>query len=246
MWWKKYLLSVANAPLFLVGARLVPHRDHLELSRLRSDMAKPLTFRLGEVDFQQFAHFYNCGWPYLATATERSVELALADRWLDLVDNERVLEVGAVSPYYWPKRVMNVLDPTDAHPNVTVKKSLFDVDLTGKSVLSISTFEHIGIGDYGLSTDEAASARALDKLFKESPCFLATFAAGYNLWLDQHLITERKLPSDVDLRLLVRDHSGIGWHEKELSADSLRPYGSSGGNALFIIHRGTGLFGANT
>jgi len=92
------------------------------------------------------------------------VELAVADRWLNQQHIANVVEVGAVTPYYWPGRVHHVVDPTDAHPGVTVRESIFDVSLVGKTVLSVSTIEHIGLGAYGEGkgsegADVAAMAR---------------------------------------------------------------------------------------
>lgn len=235
MGFKQTILDVANLPLKAVGAALVPAREHAQLAHLREALDLP-TFALGNATFEQFAHRYNCGWPRFATHTERSVELAVADRWLTLVDD--CTEIGAVTPYYWPKRVGDVVDPTDTHPQVTRREGIETMDLTGKSVLSISTFEHIGRGDYGLNADPPAAGRALDKLAKESPRFLVTFAAGYNAWLDEHMLTR----NDFEVRLLVRSESGIGWSEKAPKRENLRPYSSAGGNAVFFLHRGTAVF----
>jgi hypothetical protein len=239
MGWKQRILDAANAPLSLLGARLVPAREHAQMARLRESLGEPLKFTLGSTTFDAFAHRYNCGWPYLATHTERSVELAVADYWLSLVPANEVTEIGAVTPYYWPRRVSDIVDPTDAHPLVARREGIETIDLTGRSVLSISTFEHIGRGDYGLTADLPAAGRALDKLFQQSQRFLVTFAAGYNSWLDEHILTR----SEVEVRLLVRDVSGIGWAEREPRRENLRPYSSAGGNAVFFLHRGTSLFG---
>lgn len=117
------------------------------------------TFEFAGKVFKLFVSNHNCGWPP-ARMTERAVELALADRWLETVDATRVIEIGAVTPYYWPRRVPHVVDPYDPHPYVTTRASLFDVDLSAGPVLSISTFEHIGIGDYGLPVDRSLVVNA--------------------------------------------------------------------------------------
>jgi hypothetical protein len=239
MGWKQRILDAANAPLNLLGARLVPAREHAQMKHLNESLGKPLTFKLGDTTFEPFAHRYNCGWPWLASHTERSVELAVADRWLNLIPFNEVTEIGAVTPYYWPRRVNDIVDPTDTHPLVTRREGIETIDLAGRSVLSISTFEHIGRGDYGLNADPPAAGLALDKLFRQSPRFLVTFAAGYNPWLDEHILARK----DVEVRLLVRDSSGIGWAERERRRGNLRPYSSAGGNAVFFLHRGTALFG---
>src|SRR5438105_5816243 len=138
MGWKQRILDAANAPLGLLGTRLVPAREHAQMQRLRESLGEPLTFTLGGTIFEAFAHRYNCGWPHLASHTERSVELAVADRWLDLIPFEDVTEIGAVTPYYWPRRVGDIADPTDTHPLVNRREGIETIDLTGRSVLSIS------------------------------------------------------------------------------------------------------------
>src|SRR4051812_26796604 len=97
-----------------------------------------------------FVHAHNCGWPP-AAMTERSVELAVANAWLDEQPGD-IIEIGAVTPYYWPGRIGRIVDPVDTHPRVTDRVSLFDMDFSGQTVLSLSTLEHVGEGDYGLAT----------------------------------------------------------------------------------------------
>ena len=90
--------------------------DHKSLNWVNHN----ITFNfLGRV-YKLFCHTHNCGWPPFRM-TERSVELALADEWLTTKDN--VIEIGAVTPYYWPKRISNVVDPTDSHELVNIKAS---------------------------------------------------------------------------------------------------------------------------
>lgn len=239
MGWKKRFLDAVNSPLRLIGARLVPLREHSQMIRLRESPID-IAFQLGNAVFEQFAHRYNCGWPCLASHTERSVELAVAERWLNHVDN--AMEIGAVTPYYWPRWVSEVVDPTDGHKQVTRREGIESIDLSGRSVLSISTFEHIGSGDYGLQKREEEAGLALDKLFEQSPRFLITFASGYNSWLDEHTICRTRFPKDVELRLLVRNPGGIGWTEREPRFEHLRPYSSVGGQSVFFLHRGTAVF----
>jgi hypothetical protein len=230
-------VTAANSLLRFAGARLVSQRVFPELDALSATFPGPVRFTLSGTPFECFAHSYNCGWPYLPTCTERTVELAIADRWLAAEDHNNVVEVGAVTPYYWPRRVVNVVDPADTHPLVNARKSVFDVDLRGTAVLSISTVEHIGTGDYGLVEDAKAAPAAIEKLFRESPRFLVTFSSGYNLELDQLILARRDFPADVSVALLVRNPSGVGWQERTPSGDVLRPYGPFG-NSVFVIFRG--------
>ena len=150
------------------------------------------TFEFAGKVFKLFVSNHNCGWPP-ARMTERAVELPLADRWLESVDAARVIEIGAVTPYYWPRRVPQVVDPYDPHPLVTTRASLFDVDLSAGPVLSISTLEHVGIGDYGLPVDHSLAEKAFRKVFKESQSFLITVPVGYNETMDRFPFPERSL-----------------------------------------------------
>ena len=165
------------------------------------------TFEFAGKVFKLFVSNHNCGWPP-ARMTERAVELPLADRWLESVDAARVMEIGAVTPYYWPRRVPHVVDPYDPHPLVTTKASLFDVNLSAGPVLSISTLEHVGIGDYGLPADHSLAEKAFRKVFKESQSFLITVPVGYNKIVDRFLFENDNLLDDIQIRYLVR--SAIG------------------------------------
>jgi hypothetical protein len=137
------------------------------------------TFTLNGIPLRYFWHAHNCGTPD-DPKTERVVEMAIADYWLQRVEN--VTEIGAVSPYYWRRRVLKVIDPVDPHECVTHHASMFAFDFHGENVLSISTLEHIGTGQY---LDEQANAvDALAKLIEESDKMLVTFGAGQHMGLD--------------------------------------------------------------
>lgn len=244
MGWKQSIIAFANRGLGLFGAQLVNARDAKQLAILKEhiDLYQEPRFQVGHATFTSFAHRFNCGWPDHAWCTERTVELAIADRWLDMVRPADVTEVGAVTPYYWPRRVEDVVDPTDPHPQVNRRKSIFDISLVGRAVISISTFEHIGIGDYGLPKSDNLATSALQKLFAESSTFLVTFANRYNAALDEYVMTRADFPSDVELRLLARNPSGIGWVERPAEMKYVQPYSSGRGGSVVILSRGTGLF----
>jgi hypothetical protein len=203
----------------------------------------PPTFQFAGEVFKLFVSNHNCGWPP-ARMTERAVELPLADCWLETVDATRVIEIGAVTPYYWPRRVPCVVDPYDRHPLVTMKASLFDVDLSAGSVLSVSTFEHIGIGDYGLPVDSTLAEKAFRKVFKESQSFLITVPVGYNETLDDFLFQSDRSKDDIVVRYLARSALGNDWREEIDPARARRIYLKGGdwirnwANSLVVINRG--------
>lgn len=114
--------------------------------------------------------------------TERSVELAIARMWIELHKTD-LIEIGAVTPYYFPRVIKDIVDPTDNNKLVTQHKSIFEINLENKNVISISTVEHIGTGDYGLK-EELNSINAIEKIMKESKHYLITYPIGYNKLLD--------------------------------------------------------------
>jgi hypothetical protein len=129
-----------------------------------------------------FYHAHNCGFAG-GPQVERVVELAVANYWLNKVGN--AVEIGAVTPYYWPGRVRMVIDPADEHRLVTHRQSMFEFDFTQTDVLSISTIEHIGTGEYGVTEPGVSSVNALAKLLEEGRRMLVTFGAGQYPELDE-------------------------------------------------------------
>lgn len=138
--------------------------------------------------YQMFTHNYNCGYPG-SVRTERAIELSLADYWL--LHTGDACEIGAVTPYYWPGRIRHIIDPCDQHHQVTDKGSLFDYNFDGKNVLSISTIEHVGMHDYGLSETNSA-VDAIIKITNECSSCLLTLPIGWNKELDEFLLTTNK------------------------------------------------------
>ena len=226
------LVEGANRLLRPTGLTLVP--------RWRIDASAPaFTFRCQQ--YECFCHRYNCGYPPLRM-TERSVELALADAWLDQLDTTYLTEIGAVTPYYWPRRVSSVIDPYDSHPLVTHGISLFACDFSGRDVLAISTLEHISMGDYGPATPGETPIHALEKICRESRRFLITVPYGYNAAVDNTLFGDFRFAEDVSATYMVRSVRGNDWHESS-AREAAVPYGRAnpdeyGANGLLIIERG--------
>ncbi|MBX9789750.1 MAG: hypothetical protein K2Y37_12605 [Pirellulales bacterium] len=214
---KERLLAACNGPLGVVGVELVP------AWRRRWWMCQR-SFRFGGRELPYFYHSYNCGWP--PYTSERTVELALADDWLEQHSTDRVVEIGAVTPYYWPGRIREMVDPFDPHPRVTCRRSLLEVDLRGASVLSISTFEHIGTSDYASQESPECVNDAIEKLLAESPGFLVTMPTGYNRRVDELLFESAAWPADVSVDFLVRIAGGE-WAQAEHAEQARRPYGDA-------------------
>ncbi len=197
-----------------------------------------LTFCLESKTHPYFFHRFNAGWPP-HRCTERIVELALADDWLQHRDSRKVVEIGAVTPWYWPRRVETIIDPADPHHLVTRRESVFDVDLQGAQVLSISTFEHIGTGDYSLAADEQHTAvHALEKLFREAADFLVTLPAGWNPAVDDYVFSGRAETDRVHWYFLIRT-GPWQWVQETDRMAARRSYGNPDwADALIIAERG--------
>lgn len=157
-----------------------------------------------------FEHSFNCGY-YQGLMTERSIELSIATDWIEKHDN--IIEIGAVTPYYINSpHIRMIVDPTDKHRAVTHQSSLFELQLKEQNVLSISTVEHIGTGDYGFH-EAKSSIDALNKIRKEAASYLITVPLGYNPLLDCWISDNLNQP---DIYVLVRE-IGNCWKELDLS-----------------------------
>ncbi len=211
--WRARLRRAANRLLAPFDLELVTARDVRWWTH-------SWTFRYGGRTYPLFCHAHNCGWP--PYSTERAVELALADHWLGQAGT--VMEVGAVTPYYWPGRVRDVVDPADPHPAVTDRRPIADLDLRRRTVLSISTIEHVGTGEYGLGPTSEAAPEACRRLLRDAARFLVTVPVGQNPALDDFLFAPASLPPDVSLGCLKRGPAGT-WSQVPAEEARGTPYG---------------------
>lgn len=127
---------------------------------------------------------------------ERALELAVAHEFLSLFPPRQVVEVGATTSttYFYdvndrrkatPLFVQvphTVIDIGDQNPWI-VKTDAEDYDYVERFVLSISTLEHIGNGDYG-EVDRDKAVRCLTKIINQSRAYLISFPPRYNPTLD--------------------------------------------------------------
>ena len=173
--------------------------------------------------------------PHNATLTnERGVELVLGFRYIDLVKGE-LIEVGAVTPYY--RQLTHIcLDPVD--PKATVKDFAENYDFTNKNVLSISTIEHIGRGDYRLEKNEILAFNVLNKIYDESKSCLITWPIGYNKCLDN--LVKDNLSKFNYFFYVKRSQHPPHWevvaNEEGFNFSYGSPFGA--GNSAMIISKG--------
>ena len=128
-----------------------------------------------------FHHPYGHTWN-----TEREIEIAIALRWLER-NQQDVVEVGAVMPYYQDNVKHEVIDPYD--PRATIRDFMENQDLMLMNVLCISTIEHIGTTDYATNerqniVDKNAAINALKQILDDADNCLVSFPVGYNKCLD--------------------------------------------------------------
>ncbi len=187
-------------------------------------------FRYKNDGYSFVEHSYNCGYSK-TRMTERSVEVALAKRFVS--EHDKIIEIGAVTPYYFfSERIQEVIDPTDIHARVK-KLSLFECDLNGKDVLSISTVEHVGTSDYGM-TETYSVIDAINKIRNEAKSYLITAPLGYNRVLDDWVVKNKQ---DKELSILVRT-IGNDWRELPLSEyDSNIEYSPFCARGIIVIEK---------
>ena len=158
---------------------------------------------------------------------ERNIELPLAFWFIENFPNDLV-EIGEVTPFY-----VNPEHPVyDLSAELEERKrDLFDVDCAGKNVLSISTVEHVGFGDYGNTPEPHKAIEAVKHLKKKAKKYLITFPVGYNRELEADLVKSR-----IKYFLMERDEQNkwVMSHHKDMNKyEYNNPYYA--GNAICVI-----------
>lgn len=132
--------------------------------------------------------------PYNNTIqNERAIEIPIALRYFKKFGKlNNFIELGAVLPYYLEDFNHCCIDPID--PKATILEYAENIDYNNKHVLSISTIEHIGTGDYGLKlVSDTASYDILNRIYKDSISCLISWPIGYNPNLDKKVLNQNKL-----------------------------------------------------
>lgn len=142
---------------------------------------------------------------------ERGVELALAKEFLSLYDN--ILEIGAVSPYYFEEYTHPVYDLTDRHSKAIEKDGR--TNTSKYNVLSISTIEHFDKG----------AIEFLENLPKEGNKYLITCPLGINKELDEYAIKHARFMSRID-PTTREDFPKDNWIEKTVLTEIDKKYGT--------------------
>ncbi|MDD5089076.1 MAG: hypothetical protein PHI18_09820 [bacterium] len=182
-------------------------------------------FRVGRIDFD-YCRERGYNDPF---RNERTVELPLARYFLAQADPERLTEIGAVTPYYFSNR-HSVVDPTDAHPGC-LRTDARKADYRGRNVLSISTIEHIGNGEFQDALKDNSAYDLLQRIRREAERYLITFPLGYNANLDVSVRT-----GGVDCRVLKRVNEANEWEPcRDHPFDFCYNYPFNNGNAVCLV-----------
>lgn len=160
---------------------------------------------------------------------ERCVELAIAWHWLCNEAGGKGVEVGCVTPHYWPNLHHTVVDLNELHPRAH-NIDLFDLEPSWDWVLAISTIEHVRWD--GLR-DPEGSLNAIRHL--RSVCagpMLVTVPLGWNHALDGQI---RRGNLGVDRDCVFLRAGGNTWVQGDRTA-SYTPYGrdTPWANAVWI------------
>ncbi len=140
-------------------------------------------FKIGNLELEYVREDINSAWRNC-----RAIEVALGG-WFARKFNNDIVEVGDVCWQYSVFKDWTVIDPGANYPKA-IKKSIFDMDFTGKDFLSLSTFEHIGESTYNSGKEQMHLAvDALEKIKKESPNYLITFPVGANYALQDYVMS---------------------------------------------------------
>lgn len=162
--------------------------------------------KIGSVNFNLFLVKGNCGDPW---STERMIEVPLA-LWFMKKHNNQIIEIGAVTPYHTSIQ-HKVIDPYDGYPKC-IRKDVNDLTYENENILSISTIEHVGHGEYNQKMNFNETQDALERI-RKSNSYLVTWPIGYNIELDNYVSGSNDLillkRTDFQQWSVISDLSGV-------------------------------------
>jgi len=175
--------------------------------------------KIGSIELEYFYHEYNN-----TSRNERKIEIPLALKFLDIVNNQ-CIEIGCVTPYYKNNVSHKVIDLYDEHPKATHIDAL-DYNYSGHNCLSISTIEHFGeiyndpqnIGKY---LDKELGYKGLIKIIENANKYLISFPLGLNRNLEES-IKNSNLPFFI-IKMDAKKKRCI-YEAKSFNYEYARPY----------------------
>ena len=143
-----------------------------------------------------------------AIDNERTIEVPLGQYFIDQTqDKSNLIEIGATLPHYREEK-HQVVDLDEKHP-LAVNRDAYDMNFTGRDVVSISTIEHVHFDetDQGTAIKIGHSAELAWRIVKQAQRYLLTWPIFHNLQLDAFMsltdpkgfiVMERILPEGKD------------------------------------------------
>ena len=168
------------------------------------------TFMLNEDEYSYCVHPYNHTWQ-----NERAVEIPIFQRFLKGCSPDSILEVGAVMPHYTAHRH----DVVDLYEVALLRHYMRADFLTWQSpkkykrILSISTFEHIGMDDGNPRESVLAVPSKLRALLTPHGQAVISVPIGYNLCIDDAIRRDNFGASSI--RFLKRISVDNRWEETD-------------------------------
>ena len=167
---------------------------------------------------------------------ERIVELPLVCKYIQEHIGKNILEVGSIFTLLLGD-VFDAVDLTEKGENIiNVDIAHYKPNKKYDLILSLSTIEHFGHGDYGDEKDPIKLKKALKhiiSLLSDEGTFFATAPIGWNLQLDG-LIRRKQLPFQ-DIYFMKRISSGV-WKQVDLNGalEAKYNYPYPNANAIMI------------
>lgn len=187
-------------------------------------------------EFSYFYHSHNHTW-----ANERAIEIPLVLSRIKGIDVKDILEVGNVLSYYMDVK-WSIIDKYEVDRKVINEDiASFNPKRKYKTIISISTMEHVGFDEE--VKDEKKILRALDNLknrcLAKGGSITITMPIGWNPNVDK-LLLENKIVFD-ETYYFKRDRWDNRWTESSkedaLGTMFAKPYIGANGLVLGIIRK---------
>lgn len=198
-----------------------------------------MQFSVGKIklDYYSTNPSYNKAWK-----NERAVEVALGFDFIKKVEKNKLLEIGAVMPYYG-KIDHEVLDAFDPFKNC-IRCDALTYDYNGKNVLSISTLEHMGIKKYAkrknknkldIQIDHARDSGflCLKKIMKQANSYLVTIPIGFNRHIEKLIIENGLIKNAIVMKRLDKENNWKVDNNKDINIKYGKPFECGNGIIIF-------------
>ena len=161
-------------------------------------------------------------------SSERAIEVPLAVDFIShYIKDEPIVELGCVLPYYILKKSNHVVyDLTDRHPQNTKRdiREMGNADLQW-NVVSISTIEHIALGEYGIKEGGVSATDMLRLILFNARKYFVTFPLGHNAELDKYVLEAKGLDERYVTRMQEDPNDWMVVAKEDLT-EAMKRYGT--------------------